>query len=182
MSKTVAVFCGSRSGNRAEYTRSAAEVGKALAQKKYRVVYGGAKIGLMGELANACLDNNGHVIGVMPHFLGRVEIVHGGLSQLIMVDSMEERKRKMLALSDAFLILPGGWGTLDEMYEVLTLNQVGQHQKPLWLLNERKYFDPILSLHQHMVQEGFLAQQHLSMSKIASNANDLLQQLEQHFV
>lgn len=156
-------------------------VGHLFAELKVRLVYGGAKIGLMGEVANACLLQGGHVVGVMPQFLGRVEIVHGGLTQLITVDSMEERKRKMLAMADGFVILPGGWGTLDEMYEVLTLHQIDQHTKPLWLLNQQNFFAPILEVHRHMVREGFLAEQHLAMVKLAQHPADLKSQWQSHF-
>jgi uncharacterized protein (TIGR00730 family) len=154
--KHVCIFCGSSSGRPEVYTDAARALGTALAKNGLGVVYGGGKVGLMGELANACLRAGGEVIGVIPEHLVSRELAHHGVSRLIRVHSMHERKRRMAELSDAFLVLPGGIGTMDEFFEVFTWLQLGLHRKPVALLNPNGFFDPLLTLLDHMTAAHFL--------------------------
>lgn len=155
--KRVCVFCGSAAGKRPEYREAAAAVGRALAARGVGLVYGGSSIGTMGVVADAALAAGGEVIGVMPIRLDEREIAHRGLTELHVVPGMHERKSKMTALSDAFLALPGGYGTLDELFEALTWSQLGYHESPVGLWNVRGYWTPLITLLDGMVAEGFLA-------------------------
>ena len=154
--KRVCVFCGSNPGKRAAYVRAAQELGRQLAADGTDVVYGGGCRGLMGALADAALSQGGRVIGVMPQALVDMEVAHRGLSELHIVGSMHERKAMMTQLSDAFLVLPGGWGTMDEMCEALTWAQLGIHNKPCGLWNVEGYFDWLLAFLDHAVHEELL--------------------------
>ncbi len=154
--KRVAVFCGSSAGAHADYAAAARVLGRALAARGLDLVYGGASVGLMGACADAALDAGGHVIGVIPSSLVDREIAHTGVSDLRVVSTMHERKALMAALADAFIALPGGMGTLDEMCEVFTWGQLGLHAKPCGLLNVRGYWNPFLVFLDRAVHEGFL--------------------------
>jgi uncharacterized protein (TIGR00730 family) len=154
--KRVCVFCGSNPGRRAVYVRAAEELGRQLAADGTDVVYGGGRRGLMGALADAAMGGGGRVIGVMPQALVDMEVAHQGLSEMHIVGSMHERKALMAQLSDAFLILPGGWGTMDEMCEALTWAQLGIHNKPCGLWNVEGYFDCLLAFLDHAVREELL--------------------------
>jgi uncharacterized protein (TIGR00730 family) len=154
--RNICVYCGSSDGVRREYRATAVELGQTMARSGVGLVYGGARIGLMGALADAALDAGGRVIGIMPQHLVEREIAHRGLTELHVVGSMHERKHKMAALADAFIALPGGYGTLDELCEMLGWAQLGIHNKPIVLLNLRGYYGPFLSMLDHAVQEGFL--------------------------
>ena len=156
--KTLCVFCGSSPGTRPAYTQAAHTLGETLAERDLSLVYGGGKVGLMGELADAVLANGGSVTGVMPEFLATKEIAHPDLSELRLVASMHERKALMAELADGFVMLPGGFGTLEEFMEVLTWAQLGLHSKPLGLLNTEGYYDSLLSFFDHAVGEGFVSQ------------------------
>ena len=138
------------------------------------LVYGGAKVGLMGVLANAALAAGGRVVGVIPKGLVSKEIAHDGLSELYLTESMNDRKERMVLLSDAFLSMPGGWGTYDELFEVLTLAQIGFHDKPSGFLNVNGYFDPLLALLRHTIAHGFAASQHGQLYVAATDADALL--------
>jgi len=138
------------------------------------LVYGGAKVGLMGVLANAALAEGGRVVGVIPKGLVSKEIAHDGLSELFLTESMNDRKERMVLLSDAFVSMPGGWGTYDELFEVLTLAQIGFHDKPSAFLNVNGYFDPLLSLLRHTIAHGFAAPQHEHLYVAAAEADALL--------
>jgi uncharacterized protein (TIGR00730 family) len=153
----VCVFCGASSGARPSYTAAAQAVGRALAQRGLGLVYGGGKVGLMGALADAALAAGAEVIGVIPDVLVAKELAHPSLSKLHIVRSMHERKALMADLSDAFVALPGGYGTLEEFCEVLTWAQLGLHQKPLGLLNTDDYYQPLLAFFDHAVTERFLS-------------------------
>lgn len=152
----VAVFCGSSSGNNPVYMNKAAVLGRRLAEEEITLVYGGARVGCMGALADACLDAGGNVIGVIPEKLTRVEIAHERLTDLHVVQTMHERKAKMSELVDAFVALPGGAGTLEEWFEVFTWSQIGYHEKPCCLLNTNGFFDPLLVMLDHTIEEGFM--------------------------
>ena len=154
--RRICVFCGSNSGNRCEYRAAAEQLAALLLQHKIELVYGGGNIGLMGALADTVLAGGGTVIGVIPESLMAREVGHLGLSELRIVDSMHERKALMSDLSDAFIALPGGFGTLEEFCEVVTWSQLGIQEKPCGLLNTLGYYDPLLQLFDHAVAEGFL--------------------------
>ncbi|ASK32680.1 Rossman fold protein, TIGR00730 family [Chryseobacterium sp. T16E-39] len=156
MLRKVAVFCGSSLSNKEIYHENAIQLGQLLASNNIELVYGGSDTGLMGILASAVIDNGGTVIGVLPDFLKKREIAHNKLSQLIVVNTMHERKAMMNELSDAFIALPGGLGTLDELFEMLTWLQLGLHQKQIILLNIDGFYDPLLAFLQTMSDQKFL--------------------------
>jgi uncharacterized protein (TIGR00730 family) len=174
MIKRICVFCGSNSGNRAVYRDAARAFGGLLAEREIGLVYGGGRVGLMGALADAVLERGGEAIGVIPRALMEKEIGHLGLTELRVVGSMHERKALMSDLSDAFVALPGGYGTLDEFCEVLTWSQLGLHQKPCGLLNVDGYFDHLLALFKHALGEGFLHPVHSSLVLAEANPEQLL--------
>ena len=158
--RRVCVFCGSSSGARAAYEQSAREVGRLLAERNLGLVYGGARVGLMGAVADAALAAGGEVIGIIPHSLVRKEVAHETLHDLRMVDTMHERKAQMADLADAFVALPGGCGTFEEFFEIVTWAQIGLHRKPCGLLNVAGYYDPLLALLDHAVTEQFVRPEH----------------------
>lgn len=176
----VCVFAGSSAGVRAEYGVAAEQFGRALAERHIHLVYGGARVGLMGVLADAVLNAGGTVTGVIPSALVAKEIAHSGLTELRIVTSMHERKATMAELADAFVALPGGWGTWEEFFEVLTWAQLGLHQKPCGLLNVQGYFDPLLTFLSHSVSEGFLRAENASMISVADRSEVLLDLLESY--
>lgn len=178
--RSVAVFCGSSNGKSSIYVEEAAKLGEELAKRNIGLVYGGASVGVMGAVANSVLHNGGHVTGVMPRFLEEREISHKKLSELIVVDSMHERKAKMTELADGFIMLPGGPGTLEEFFEIFTWAQLGLHQKPCGFLNINQYFKPLISLFDHMTTEGFLQDKYRGMSISAENANELLNKFDKY--
>lgn len=159
----IAVFCGSSEGKSPTYRESAAALGRELAKRGITLVYGGAKVGLMGAVADAVLEHGGEVIGVLPHFLQEREIAHNGLTELILVDSMHERKAKMADLADGFIALPGGPGTMEEFFEIFTWGQLGLHRKPCGFLNVNHYYDPLVSLFEKMEREQFMQPKYRSM-------------------
>jgi hypothetical protein len=161
--RTICVFCGSNSGARHEYLSTAAELGRGLAARGLRVVYGGAAVGAMGALADAVIAAGGDVIGVIPQGLVDAEIAHGGLTELRVVGSMHERKAMMAELAEGFIALPGGMGTLDELAEVTTWAQLGLHAKPIGLLDPLGYFDLLLRFLDHAVDERFLRPEHRTL-------------------
>lgn len=161
--KRVCVFCGSSKGSRPVYARAARELGERLVAHGHGLVYGGGNVGLMGEIADAVLARGGEVIGVIPRSLVVREVGHRGLSELVVVRTMHERKAKMVELSDAFVALPGGFGTLDEFCEVLTWAQLGIHDKPCALFDVEGYFDPLLALLDRAVSEGFIRPEHRAL-------------------
>jgi len=163
MAKRICVFCGSSSGGRPSYAASAIALARHLASRKIGVVYGGGRVGLMGTLADAALDAGGEVIGVIPQSLVAREVSHRGLSDLRVVGSMHERKALMAELSDAFIALPGGYGTFEELCEMLTWTQLGLHRKPCGILNVEGYYDPLLALFDHAMAEQFVKPLHRRM-------------------
>jgi uncharacterized protein (TIGR00730 family) len=154
--KRVCVFCGSSHGLRPVFTEAARSMGKSLASRRIGLVYGGGNVGLMGAVADAVLKEGGEVIGVIPEALVDRELAHRAVSELIVVRSMHERKAKMAALSDAFVAMPGGYGTFEEFCEIITWAQLGLHRKPCALLNVEGYYDPLLDLFDRAVVEGFV--------------------------
>ncbi len=176
--KSITVFCGSSNGNQETFRQHAYKLGQTLAEKKIRLIYGGASIGLMGAVADGALSNGGKVTGILPHFLQAKEIAHHGLSDLILVDSMHERKMKMHDLCNGVIALPGGFGTLEELFEMLTWGQLGLHHKPVGLLNINGFYDPLINLIQSMVDKEFLKETNQQMLLISNNAEDLLKKME----
>ena len=172
--RQICVFCGSRSGVSYAYEEGARRLGWALAKAGITLVYGGGRVGLMGVLADTVLGSGGEVIGVIPKALVRREVAHAGLSDLRVVGSMHERKALMSELSEGFVMLPGGIGTLEEFFEVLSWAQLGVHSKPCGLLNVEDYYEPLLAFLDHAVVRGFLSEQHRSMVLVKTEPELLL--------
>jgi hypothetical protein len=175
--KRICVFAGSSSGTKPIYRAAAADLGRLLAAGGIELVYGGGNVGLMGVLADSVLGGGGHVIGVIPGALMAREVGHVGLPDLRVVGSMHERKALMADLGDGFIALPGGWGTLDELFEILTWGQLGLHGKPVGLLNAGGYFDQLLAFLAHSVDECFVRQENHAMIAVSDTPADLLGKL-----
>lgn len=172
--KRVTVFCGSSFGTDNIYQQTAYQLGQALAERGIGLVYGGASVGLMGAVANGVLNAGGEAIGVLPDFLQKKELAHNGLSKLIIVETMHERKRKMDELSDGVITLPGGFGTMEEYFEMLTWAQLGLHKKPVALLNTNEFYNELLSFFDKMVASGFLKQANRDMLISSQEIPDLI--------
>jgi len=177
--KAVCVYCGSADGVRPEYRAAAEELGSALANAGFRLVYGGAHVGLMGAVADAVLAAGGQAIGVIPQHLVDREVAHRGLTELHVVADMHQRKHKMAELADAFVALPGGYGTLDELCEVLGWAQLGLHRKPIVLLDIADYWQPLFAMLDHAVQEGFLQQSNRQFALRADSVAEVFRILQQ---
>lgn len=177
MMKKLCIFCGASSGlavnGKNLYTEQARNVGRILAATRRTLVYGGGRVGVMGVLADSVLENGGQVIGVIPESLMTHEIGHSGVSQLYVVPDMHSRKKMMYDLSDAFLVLPGGMGTLDEMFEILTWAQLQIHSKPVYLLNDTGFYDDLLKYLQHSSAEGFIKPEHLGLVRELKTLDDV---------
>ncbi|MBY0522889.1 MAG: TIGR00730 family Rossman fold protein [Gemmataceae bacterium] len=173
------VFCGSRAGKQAEYAEQTQRLGRLLVARGLGLVFGAGNIGLMGVLADAVLQAGGEAIGVIPQALVDKELAHAGLTQLHVVATMHERKALMADLADGFIALPGGYGTADELFEILTWSQLGLHDKPVGLLNTAGYFSSLLSWLDRTVQDGFIRPHHRSLLIEATDAESLLDQLAQ---
>jgi hypothetical protein len=178
--KSIVVFCGSSEGVNVVYASNAYELGETFAKKNIQLVYGGAKIGIMGKVAEGALTNGGKVIGVIPEFLTLKEVFHEGLTELIVTQNMQQRKLKMHDLSDGIIMLPGGFGTLEEFFEMLTWSQLGLHQYPIGILNTNGFYDPLLKMMQQMVTEGFVKNDHLNTILVDTNIENLLEKMEQY--
>jgi len=176
--KQICVFCGASAGSRPEYRSAAEELGATLAHRKIGLVYGGGNVGLMGVLADAALKAGGEVTGVIPAHLMEHEVGHGGLTKLHVVRSMHERKALMADLSDAFVALPGAFGTLDEFCEILTWSQLGLHSKPCAVLNVLNYYSPFLAMLDHAVAERFLKMENRRLVLTAESIPQLMQAVE----
>lgn len=171
---SVTVFCGSSIGTENVYKEQAYKLGQILADAKIKLIYGGARIGLMGAIADGVLNRRGSVTGVIPKFLKNKEVAHHGLSELILVDTMHERKSKMNDLSDGIIALPGGFGTLEELFEMLTWSQLGLHKKPVALLNIDGFYNPLIELVQTMVDRGFLKVINQQMLLVCNEIDEIL--------
>lgn len=174
--KSICIFCGSSMGNHPEYLNAATLLGKIIAEKKIRIIYGGAGIGLMGAVADSALGNNGKVTGILPDMIFE-KVKHKNLTELISVDSLQERKRKMYELGDAFIALPGGYGTLDELFEMLTWAQLGYHAKPCGILNICGYFDPLFEFINRGVSQRFIKPVHREILYVDSDVGRLLEKM-----
>lgn len=178
--KSVVVFCGSSFGADEVYEKQAFRLGQVLAERKIELVYGGAQVGLMGAVANGALSKGGRVIGVLPHFLSAREIAHPQLSEMILVESMHERKKIMSDLAEGIIAMPGGLGTLEELFEMLTWAQLGLHSKPVALFNIKGFWDPLATLIQSMVDKGFVKQANQEMILMDDNIEDMLVKMESY--
>lgn len=178
--QSISVFCGSSMGSEEIYKSQANLLGQTLAKRDIQVVYGGANVGLMSALADGVLISGGKIIGIIPRFLKSKEIAHKELTKLILVDSMHERKTKMNELSDGVIALPGGYGTLDEFFEMLTWGQLGLHKKPVALLNIDGFYDPLYTMIQTMVNKGFLKEAYREMLIISSHIDELLDKMNNY--
>lgn len=178
--KRVCVFAGSNAGTSPDFKEAAIQLGLELVKQNIEVVYGGSSIGLMGALANTMLENGGKVIGVMPAGLFRGEMVHQNLTQLFEVKDMHERKARMGELADAFIALPGGYGTLEEIFEVVSWGQIGIHSKPVGLLNINQYYNPLIDMISQGVKAGFIPSSHAELLSIDHTPEQLLQKLHHY--
>jgi uncharacterized protein (TIGR00730 family) len=178
--KRIVVFCGSSPGNGEQYRKQAFRLGQVLAGRGIELVYGGARVGLMGAVADGVLKEGGKAIGILPVFLQTKEVAHDNLTELILVDTMHERKAKMNELSDGVITLPGGFGTMEEFFEMLTWGQLGLHRKPVGILNVNGFYDPLLRLVQAMVDQGFLKEINQRMLLVSADIDGLLRQMEEY--
>lgn len=178
----VTVFCGSSPGTEKMYREQAYQLGKTLAENNIGLVYGGSKKGLMGEVANGVIENRGEAIGILPRFLQEKEIAHEGLTELILVDTMHQRKAMMNEMCDGFITLPGGLGTLEELFEMLTWAQLCLHKKPIAIFNGNGFYDDLLSLIRKMVAQGFLKEVNKEMLLVSNSIDELLYLMRQYEV
>ena len=177
---SIAVFCGSSEGNDPKIISEAYALGKTLAQQNTTLVYGAAKIGIMGKVAQGAIDNGGDVIGVIPVFLKTKEIVHTELTELITTDNMHDRKILMYEKSDGFMIIPGGFGTMDEFFEITTWGQLGLHTKPIGILNTNGYYDALIAQCKTMVKRGFLKQENFDAVVVDDTIDGLLYKMNNY--
>jgi uncharacterized protein (TIGR00730 family) len=178
--KNIAVYCGSSEGTELVYKQQAELLGKTIAKNNVTLVYGGAQIGIMGIVADAVMQNGSKTIGVIPKFLCSKEVAHTGLTELIITESMHDRKLKMLELSDAMIALPGGFGTMEELFEVLTWAQLGLHSKPIGVLNVNGFYDDLIRLVGTMRKKEFLKSEHKDMLIVSDDVVELLEKLENY--
>lgn len=178
--KRITVFCASSFGTEKIYEEQAILVGKTLAEQDIELVYGGANVGLMGAVADGALNAGGKVIGVLPNFLRSKEIAHLGLTELVLVESMHERKTKMNDLCDGVIALPGGFGTLEELFEMLTWAQLGLHKKPIAILNINGFYDSLIALLQTMTEKGLLKEVNQKMLLVSDSIDDLLEKMRNY--
>ena len=180
--KSIVVFCGSSEGYNEVYKDTAYELGAVLAERNIHLIYGGGKVGLMGALADGCLANKGKVTGVIPGFLKTKEVAHEGLTEMITVDTMHQRKMKMHELSDGILAMPGGWGTMEELFEMMTWAQLGLHPKPVGVLNVNCFYSPLLAMLSGMTEEGFVKEVYRDMVLVNEDMFELLEQMNNYDV
>jgi len=175
---SISVFCGSSPGNNDLYYQDAYKLGGYLAENNLKLVYGGAKVGLMGAVADGALSKGGTVVGIIPDFLQNKEIAHDGLTELIIVQSMHQRKSLMDELSDGAIVLPGGFGTMDEMFELLTWGQLGLHKKPIGILNTDGFYDDLITCLDNMVSKNLLRQSNRDMLLVSQEIKTLFSMME----
>ncbi len=175
--QSLCVYCGASAGQQPVYPEAAQRLGTSLARRGVRLIYGGGRIGMMGLLADATLEAGGEVVGIIPEFLHDREVAHQGVTELIMVRDMHERKRRMYEMSDAFASLPGGLGTLEETFEMLTWRQIGLHAKPIYLINVEGYWQPLVSLIEHIVHRGFAKPSARKLVHVVASVDELVREL-----
>ena len=172
--KRIAVYCGASKGKDPIYVKEAYELGKYMAEQGYELVFGAGSIGIMGAIQNGVLDHGGHAIGVMPKMLDEKEITSQNVSELILVDSMHERKQKMAELADAFVMAPGGAGSLEEFFETYSWAQIGIHEKPIGVYNLNGFFEPLQQLIDSMIKEGFIDEKYKNLAPLYNTKEDLI--------
>ncbi|MEM6711493.1 MAG: TIGR00730 family Rossman fold protein [Pseudomonadota bacterium] len=175
--RSVCVYCGSREGNTQHYQEAAQRLGEALAKNSIRLVYGGGSVGLMGMVARSCLDAGGDVMGVIPRFLEEREVMLRSVENLVITEDMHQRKQRMFEEADAFVALPGGIGTLEEVVEMITWAQLGRHKKPVLLADIGGFWGPLTELIDHMIDEGFITQQTMVRYLVASDVREVVPKL-----
>ena len=176
--KSICVYCGAAKGDDPAHRAAAERLGKLMAESGIRLVFGGGRIGMMGIIADAVMSNGGEVIGVIPEHLHDIEVGHDGLTELHVVDSMHTRKNKMFELSDAFVVMPGGLGTMDETFEIITWRQLGLHDKPVILVNNNKYWEPFRALVQHIIDNGYARENCIDLFTIVDGIDDVIPAIE----
>ena len=177
MLQSLAVFCGSSTGSDPRFAAQTLQLGHYFAEQQIELIYGAGNVGLMGILADAALEKNGRVVGVIPHFLKEWEVCHTGLSELILVDTMHQRKAIMAERAAGFIVLPGGFGTLDEFFEILTWRQLRLHNKPIGLLNWNGYYDHLLQHQEMMVDQGYLRDENTQLFTVSDSIDTLIAQM-----
>ena len=178
--KSIAVFCGANKGNKPWFEASATELGTTLAERGIHVVFGGGSVGLMGVLADAVLAKGGSITGIITHQLNGLELGHPGVTDMVIVESMSERRKLLIEGTDGIITLPGGYGSLDEHFEALTLAQLLQYQRPIGLLNVHGYYDPLVLMLDTMVENGFLREQNRRLCIVSDNIADLLDMMQRY--
>jgi uncharacterized protein (TIGR00730 family) len=178
--KSIAVFCGANKGNKPWFEEAATELGKTLAERNIRVVFGGGSVGLMGVLADAVIAYQGNITGIITHQLNELELGHQGVTDMVVVDTMSERRKLLIEGTDGVITMPGGYGSLDEHFEALTLAQLLQYQRPIGLLNVKGYYDPLVQMLDNMVENGFLKEQNRLLCIISDDINDLLEKMQRY--
>jgi uncharacterized protein (TIGR00730 family) len=176
----ICVYCGSNPGREPDYVEAARSLGHEMAERGIGLVYGGASVGVMGAVADAVMEKGGEAIGVIPHALATREVAHSGLAELFVVDSMHERKAKMAVLSEGFIALPGGWGTIEEIFEMLTWAQLGFHEKPCGLLNISAYYDHLQKFLDHAIDQRFVREEYRPMMIMEKTATEILDRFDQY--
>lgn len=176
--QSVAVYCGANKGNHPIFEEAARAVGKLLAENNIRVVYGGGSVGLMGVLADSVLEHGGNITGIITHQLNNLELGHPGVYEMHVVETMSERRVLLLSGTDGVITMPGGYGSMDELFEALTLAQLHQYQKPIGLLNTNNYYDPMLKMLDQMVEFGFLKEQNRNLCIVDSTPEGLLEKMQ----
>jgi len=178
--KRICVFCGSKPGNQKVFRDQTIALGRGLADRSYELVFGGGSVGLMGVVADSVLESGGKVIGVIPEMLATVELLHPRVPDMRRVDSMHSRKALMAELADVFIALPGGYGTLEELFEIITWAQLGIHQKPIGLLNASRFFDPLIQMVDHMIAMDFIKPHNRDLFVVEDEPERLLERLATH--
>ena len=178
--RSICVFCGASTGSNPVYTEAAETLGRMLAQQDIELVWGAGNVGLMGRLADSAIAAGGRVYGIIPSFMVKRELAHRSATEVVVVGTMHARKAAMAKRADGFIALPGGFGTLDELFEITTWAQLHIHKKPIGLLNVRGFYDPLLTMAQHMSAEGFVKPHHLKLLHVADNPADLLETMRTH--
>jgi len=178
--KSICVYCGSSDAVSPDYLAAARQMGQVLAERGHRLIYGGGKTGLMGAVADGAIEGGGEVVGVIIPSMNTKPLAHNGLTRMDVVPTMHARKARMHELSDGYIALPGGFGTMDELFETLTWAQVGEHEKPVGLLNVKEYYVPLLAALKHAMQEGFVFQEHLDTLACEPSPETLLDVMQNH--
>jgi uncharacterized protein (TIGR00730 family) len=178
--KNICVFCGSAVGKNPIYKQTAQDLGLLFVKKQIRLIYGGGRVGLMGIMADTVMQNGGKVVGIIPQFLIEMEVAHSRLSEMIMVKTMHERKKRMTDMAQGFIVMPGGIGTMDEFFEVFTWAQLGLHSKPIGLLNTNGFFDKLLAYIDFAVEESFVKPQSRKMILIETDAEQLIENMQNY--